>query len=109
MKVKVINLTPHDIVINDGTVFPPSGMVARVDTTQVLDGDVNGIPVMKVSYGDIVDLPAPKQGVVYIVSALVLSASKAAGRTDCVAPNTSSTDVIRNDKGQIVSVPSFIS
>ena len=108
MKVKVVNLTPHDIVINDGTVFPPSGIVARVDTTQVLDGDVNGIPVMKVSYDDIVDLPAPKQGVVYIVSALVLSASKAAGRTDCVSPNTSSKYVIRNDKGQIVSVSGFV-
>ncbi len=108
MKVKVVNLTPHDIVINDGTAFPPSGMVARVATTQVPDGDVNGIPVMKVSYGDIVDLPSPKSGVVYIVSALVLSASKAAGRTDCVAPNSSSPDTVRNDKGQIVSVPGFV-
>lgn len=106
--MKVVNLTPHDVVINDGTVFPPSGMVARVATTQIQDGDINGIPVMKVSYGDIVDLPDPKPDVVYIVSALVLSASKAVGRTDCVSPNTSSTDTIRNDNGQIVSVPGFV-
>ena len=29
--MKVINLTPHPIIIDDGTTFPPSGTVARVN------------------------------------------------------------------------------
>ena len=40
-----------------------------------------------------------------IVSAMVLSASD---RTDLVAPATGHPDTIRNDKGQIISVPGFI-
>jgi hypothetical protein len=46
--------------------------------------------------------------VLYIVSALVLTAAKAAVRTDCVAPATGHPDCVRNDKGFIVSVPGFV-
>ena len=104
--MKIINLTPHPIVITDGPTFPPSGKVARVSVQQVDDGDINGVPVKKQTFGDIVDLPAPAPDTVYIVSALVLSAAKAAGRTDCVAPNTA--QAVRNDAGHIVSVPGFV-
>jgi len=41
------------------------------------------------------------------VSALVLSAAKAAGRTDCVAPATGHPACVRKD-GFIVSVPGFV-
>ena len=104
--MKIINLTPHDIVITDGPTFPPSGTVARVSVQQVDDGNINGVPVKKQTFGDIVDLPDPADDTVYIVSALVLSAAKAAGRTDCVAPDTA--NAVRNDDGHIVSVPGFI-
>lgn len=99
-----VNLTPHAIALNNGTQFPSVG-VARVSNT-FTDFDSNG--VCDVNFGNIVNLPAPKDGTLYIVSAIVLSAAKAAGRTDCVAPATGHPACVRNDKGFIVSVPGFV-
>lgn len=104
--MRIINLTPHAINITDGPTFEPSGTVARVSVQQEDDGHINGIPVKKQVFGDIVDLPDPADDTVFIVSALVLSAAKAAGRTDCVAPDT--TNAVRNEAGHIVSVPGFV-
>ena len=42
----------------------------------------------------------------YIVSALVLAAID--NRLDCVAPATGSKETVRNEAGQIVSVPGFV-
>ena len=106
MRMKIVNLTPHEVVITDGPTFPPSGTVARVSVQQVDTGTINGVPVKKQTFGDIVDLPDPADDTVYIVSALVLSAANAAGRTDCVAPDTA--NAVRNDDGRIVSVPGFV-
>lgn len=108
---KLVNLTPHDLVVvlENGdkiTIIPASGTVARVQAEQVLNGDINGIPVFEQTFGDIVGLPAPEAGTYYIVSALVLSAAKAAGRTDCLAPNTSKA--IRDEAGHIIGVPGFV-
>jgi len=104
--MKIINLTPHAINITDGPTFPPSGKVARVSVQQVDDGMIDGVPVKKQTFGDIVDLPPPAPDTVYIVSSLVLSAAKAAGRTDCVAPDTA--NAVRDENGHIVSVPGFV-
>lgn len=98
-----VNLTPHDIVLNDGTVFPKTGIVARVAVTHG-PFDQNGI--CRTQYGEVIGLPDPFGSVIYIVSALVLSACK--DREDLVAPATGHPDCIRNEKGQIVSVPGFI-
>lgn len=103
---KIINCTPHAITITDGPTIEPSGQVARVTTQQVDAGDIAGIPVKTQTFGDIVDLPEPQAGTVFIVSAIVLSAAKEQGRTDVVAPDTS--NAIRNDAGHIVSVPGFV-
>ena len=103
---KIINLTPHPIVITDGDSFPPSGKVARVDAIQSDAGSINGIPVKTQTFGDIVGLPAPQNDTVFIVSAIVLAAAKEKGRTDVIAPDTS--NAVRNDKGHIVSVPGFV-
>lgn len=97
------NYTPHAITLNDGKTFPSVG-VARVSNT-FTNFDSNG--VCSVNYGDIVGLPLPKDNCLYIVSALVLSAAKASGRTDCVAPATGHPNCIRKD-GFIVSVPGFV-
>jgi hypothetical protein len=96
-----INLTPHAIVLNDGTIFEPSGTIARVSSTltSVSDG------MFKQVFGQIIDLPKPKADTLLIVSAIVFSATD---REDIIAPATSHPDVVRNDKGHIVSVPGFI-
>ena len=97
-----INCTPHSIVLNDGRTFDPSGSVARVSSS--FTNVVND--VCSVVYGEVEGLPAPKEGTMYIVSAMVLSANST--RTDLVAPASGHPDTIRNEKGHIVSVPCFV-
>ena len=59
----------------------------------------------KQSFGDVVGLPDPQPGVMFIVSAYVLGAT---ARTDVCAPATGHPDSVRDDKGHIVSVPGFV-
>ncbi len=98
------NYTPHAIALNDGRTFASEGL-ARVSAT-FSDFDADGVCEQR--FGDVTGLPAPAAGVLYIVSALVLTAARAAGRTDCVAPATGHPDCVRSDKGFIVSVPGFV-
>ena len=101
--LKFINATPHQIVLNDGRIFEPSGILPRV--SQIMsEFDNNGIAVQ--SFGEVEGLPEPVPEVVYIVSAMVLSACK--DRKDLVAPATNHKDTVRNEKGHIVSVPGFV-
>ena len=98
-------MTPHVINLNDGRAFASMG-VARVSAS-FTEFDENG--VCRQEFGEVVGLPEPKDGVLYIVSALVLSAVKAQGRTDCVAPATGHPDCKRSeDKKIILSVPGFV-
>lgn len=103
MKTTFINLTPHSIKLNDGREFPSEG-VARVTDTYT-EFDEAGICF--VSHGEINGLPAPREGVRYIVSAMVLTAAKEKGRNDVVAPATGHPNCVRRD-GFIVSVPGFV-
>lgn len=102
-----INLTPHDIKLNDGTIYPASGKVARVANT--FTNFCCGIA--NVFYGDIENLPEPKRGTMYIVSAMVLGVEKEKHinhrRRDLVAPATGHPDCVR-ENGFIVSVPGFV-
>jgi hypothetical protein len=98
-----VNLTPHVVRLNDGSEFAPSGTVARVATsyTEFVDG------VATVVFGDLVGLPAPQEGVLYVASALVAGAAQKAGRSDVVSPATGHPACVRKD-GQVVSVPGFV-
>ena len=125
-----INLTPHPINLNSGETFQPSGIIARVSSEHSLvrEGETFcpscggyttgycetcGCDVAlckepdhyRLQYGEVENLPEPREEVLLIVSALVFSASD---RTDLVAPATGHPDVIRNAQGHIVSVPGFI-
>lgn len=53
---KFINLTPHDIKLNDGTIYPTTDRVARVENT--FSNFCCGIS--KVFYGEIENLPEPE-------------------------------------------------
>ena len=98
---KFVNCTPHAIKLNDGRVFDPSGSVARVSSSFTDFTD----DICTVVYGDLTGVPDAAEDTLYIVSAMVLSAST---RKDLVAPATGHKDCIRDDKGFIVSVPGFV-
>lgn len=98
------NYTPHTITLNDGREYASEGL-ARVSAT-FSKFDENGLCSQQ--FGQVTGLPEPIANTLYIVSALVLTAVKAQGRTDCVAPATGHPDCIRNEKGFIVSVPGFV-
>lgn len=104
---KFINLTPHTITLNNGTEYHPSGKVARVENQ--FSNFCCGIST--VFYGEIENLPEPKRGTMYIVSAMVLSAEnakpKSYRRKDLIAPATGHPDCKR-ENGFIVSVPGFV-
>ena len=113
--INFVNLTPHAICLNDGTVYPPSGTVARVTSTHT---PFNENKTCEVVFGEVEGLPAPSQDArldgnnkvellsitIYIVSGMVASAIK---RYDVVSPATGHPDCIR-ENGQVKSVPGFV-
>lgn len=106
-----INATPHAIVLNDGRVFPPSGVVARVSFTFDRVAEIDGVAVYRNEPGEIVGLPDFTEGTYFIVSAMVLDANNRSRnrRTDLLAPSTGLASTIRNEAGHIVSVEGFVS
>lgn len=103
--MQLINLTPHKITIigSDGRTMceiPPSGVIARAASVIVDDGTVDGIPVVRTSYGLVEDLPAPINGTMHIVSSLTATAAKRSGRTtdDLLIPGR----MVRNEEGVIL-------
>jgi hypothetical protein len=104
---EVINLTPHAVSLADAdgnviATFPPSGQVARVATTTEVVGELMGRPISRTTFGEVTGVPAPAEGVVYLVSTLV---AQAARRSDVVSPDTGPT-AVRKD-GQVVAVRGF--
>ena len=68
------NLTPHTVsIINeDGTVkaaFPSEG-IARASQTAEHVGELDGIELVSMKFGATEDLPAPEDGIYYIVSVI---------------------------------------
>lgn len=97
-----LNCTPHEVRLNDGRVFPPSGILIRV-SAEYTEFDADGIALVK--YRELEQLPDVLPNVRYIVSAIVKAASPQ--REDFVCPATGHPDAVRVN-GQIVSVPGFV-
>ena len=91
----IINTTPHPINLPDRTISP-SGDLVRVAVQLEDCGSFDGIPLVKGSYGTVTGLPPQKEGVLYIVSALVRAALP--DRSDLASP----ARMVRDDKGMIV-------
>ena len=76
--IKMVNLTPHEINFYTGDTMQftlqPSGIVARASAQRVQIGTINGLPVYRVSYGQITGLPKPEKDTIYIVSSIVAQA-----------------------------------
>ena len=112
--MKIINLTPHEVVLDNGFVhisFPPSGTVARiVPVTErgVLEYSLAaGVkiksPVHQAPQVRVMNLPKEKKGTFYIVSSYVAQAIK---RKDLLAPLTDGT-ATRDEMGKVMSVKMF--
>lgn len=109
--MKFINLTPHEItVVNDNGKkilhLPPGGAVARVAATYEKVGELDGIPLVRTTFGEIEGLPQPSEGVIFITSSVVAQAAAYQGRKDVVSPDTGPS-ALRNEQGQIVAVKRF--
>ena len=102
--IQFVNCCKHDITLNDGRVFKPSGAIAEVsmETSEPVDG----IAIQR--FGKITGLPEPKENTFYICSALVAERAAVEGRNDVVSPATRHPLAVRNEKQQVVSVPFFL-
>ena len=91
----LVNLTPHTLNIHtDGglRVLPSDGLarVASVNTDAV---PIEDIPTVRTTPGEVTGLPDQQEGVIYIVSGMVASASP---RADVFSPG----DLVRDDSGR---------
>lgn len=113
--VSFMNLTPHDvkIVVAEGqeVVIKPSGAIARCTEVPMNKSETrtvvfNGaaITLRKQVWSDVVGLPDPQDGVLYIVSGIVRDRVK---RDDVVAPDTS-LGAVRDDSNRIVGVMGLV-
>ena len=84
---------------NEVSKFESMG-IARADSFETVVGELNGIPVVEMSYGNPIGLPDPVDGTAYIVSMLTIQAAIQVGRT--TADLYTTADLVRNEKGQII-------
>jgi hypothetical protein len=109
--VKLVNLTPHPVVLvtSDGRhISLPSEGVVRVREVveEVGKLEVDGVVIplrRKFLSGELEGLPQPEEGTVYIVSFIAAQKAWELGRTDVMAPG----DPVRNEQGHIVGVSSL--
>lgn len=94
--IRFVNLTGHDVNLGDRMVVPREGKPARILNERVRDGALlldertgESIPIYKFDPGpQIVGLPDPEHGVVFIVSPMVRKELTTQGvdRPDVVSP-----------------------
>lgn len=104
--MKFLNCTPHPItLVNEEGVeiftLPKGEVIPRLTQTTQVVGEVMGIPITETQFGQTTDLPEPQEGVLLVVSRLVLTANPE--RKDLLVPN----EMIRNAEGHIVGCKSL--
>jgi hypothetical protein len=104
MNYEIINLTPHEIIVESGIyagVYPASGQLARIEEKLSTGGDGTEI----VTYSSkITGLPDPRPGTVYVVSTMTAMAAVPTNRTDIMAPY----GVTRDADGRIVGTKQLV-
>jgi hypothetical protein len=98
----IVNLTQHEITLVStirNSILPASGGIARVSTTRtsrpaIVTGEGQEISVSAIVTGDVVGLPPPTDGTVFVVSAMVASAVL---RRDVFSPG----DLVRDAAGVV--------
>lgn len=99
-----VNLTPHALNVRVGTAeitIPPSGAVARTAQTVIPCGEIDGVSIYRITYGAVENLPAPREGIWYIVSSLTAQAVK--DRNDILVPGPA----VRDTDGRIIGCQGF--
>jgi len=81
--------------------IPPADQAARVSVTTETRSVVGGIPISISVFGDVVGLPEPRRGTIYIVSLMVANACP--NRVDLAIVN----ETMRDASGQIVGARSL--
>jgi len=113
---QIKNLTPHAITLVQGdtqVTIPPSGTVARVSTFpgSLLESSLPVEVWSPITFGEVVDLPPPEEGVILLVSHLVASAAK---RADVYSPalafahSRPNDGTVRGEKGEVVGVTRLV-
>jgi hypothetical protein len=106
-KKRMMNLTPHPIkiILDEEKVmqFPSEGIARVSEISETIGSLMNGqLPIVRKKFGDVIDLPAPRDGVGLIVSAMVQSACH--HRSDLFVP----ADFVRDEQGKIVGCKSLM-
>ena len=111
--MKIVNLTAHVLnIVCKGTTLSvePSGKIARLkekvfETLPSLivstgwgRDNYHEVPVVVKGMEQIIDLPEPEEGTMFVASALVAQEAVNAGRVDVLCPGT----LVRDDKGVVV-------
>jgi hypothetical protein len=94
---KIINLTPHMINIEGQDPIPSEGIARCQEISKIVD-NINGIDIIEKSFGELIDLPAPRKDTIFVVSIIAANAAKKAGRVDCFVPG----EQIRDESGRII-------
>lgn len=96
--MKLINLTPHVIKIHNPerllVALDSTDEIARVEVTTEPQGSIGDIIIYRNTYSDVTGVPAPVDGVSYVVSAIVRLALP--NRSDVLSPG----DLLRSPEGQ---------
>lgn len=115
--MKLINLTPHAVVVTNNlggsapVSFAPSGMVARVAMHNLEKrqwnvsnevGTAANIKFVIDEMGEVLDLPGPMKNTGFIVSAMVRAAVP--HRNDVYSPG----DLVRDEAGRVVGCQNLV-
>lgn len=108
--IRFVNLTGHDVNLGDRIVIPSEAKTARILNERVRDGALlldertgESIPIYKFDSGpQIVGLPDPEHGVVFIVSPMVRKELTTQGvdRPDVVSPYAVELRKVNGEKVQ---------
>jgi len=100
--MKIVNCTPHDVVLRDAKTneniesFASVGIIPRVSQENNFDGIFGAV-----EYGELENMPEPKADTMYIVSTIAFDAAKASGRNDVCFPTGK---MFRDKDGRIEAV-----
>ncbi|MER5182585.1 hypothetical protein ABT009_30250 [Streptomyces sp. NPDC002896] len=103
----LVNLTPHPIRVltPDGELFvagPPARRTEHVREESRLEVNGRPVPVLRLGYGAVLDLPEPEPGTWYVVSRVVADALPERG--DLLVP----AQLIRDADGNPVGCRAFV-